>query len=291
MGHARAAAGRADVVHYQWLPLEPLDTLLLPRRPRVLTAHKVRRRAAGRLARLSSRRLMGAMDAVVALSEDSARQLRALGVDRGRVRVIPHGAFDYLTRLPAETPLPPELAAVSGPVVLYFGTLRRHKGIDVLIEAFSAVKGAELWVVGMPDMPPNRLRELMAGAGAGVRFVPRYVDDTEIPALMRRADIVVLPHRVVDESGALYCALAFGRPLLLSDVGGFIEVAERHGAARLFPAGDAAGLTVALQGLVNDEEERAGLAGAAAAAASGPYSWERIAEQTKALYAELVERS
>ena len=289
MVRARAAAGRADVVHYQWLPIEPLDTLLLPRRPRVLTVHKVRRRAGGRLARLSSRRLMDAMDAVVALSEDSARQLHGLGVDPARVHVIPHGAFDYLTRLPVETPLPPELAAVSSPVVLYFGTLRAHKGIDLLVEAFRAVEGAELWVVGMPDMAPDRLRDLMAAAGARVRFVARYVDDAEIPALMRRADVVVLPHRVVDESGALYCALAFGRPLLLSDVGGFVEVAERHGAARLFPAGDAAGLAAALRGLLDDEGERERLTAAAAAAASGPYSWKRIAEQTAALYAEVVE--
>jgi len=108
---------------------------------------------------------------------------------------------------------------------------------------------------------------------------------------MRRADIVVLPHRVVDESGALYCALAFGRPLLLSDVGGFTEVAERHGAARLFPAGDAAGLAAALQGLLDDDQERAQLALGAVAAASGPYSWERVAEQTSALYAELVEEN
>lgn len=289
MARARAAAERADVVHYQWLPIEPVDTLLLPRRPRVLTAHKVRRRSRGRLARLSSRRLMGAMDAVVALSEDSARQLHGLGVDPARVHVIPHGAFDYLTRLPVETPLPPDLAAVSSPVVLYFGTLRAHKGIELLVEAFGTVEGAELWVVGMPDMAPDRLRDLMARAGPRVRFVARYVDDAEIPAFMRRADVVVLPHRVVDESGALYCALAFGRPLLLSDVGGFVEVAERHGAARLFPAGDAAGLAAALRGLLDDEGERERLAAAAAAAASGPYSWKRVAEQTAALYAELVE--
>src|ERR671914_481480 len=64
--------------------------------------------------------------------------------------VIPHGAFEHLTRQPDARPLPPELAAVDGPVVLCFGVVRPYKGVDVLVEAFRSVPGAELWVVGRP---------------------------------------------------------------------------------------------------------------------------------------------
>ena len=64
--------------------------------------------------------------------------------------MIPHGAFEHLTRQRDERPLPPELAAVEGPVVLYFGMVRPYKGVDVLLEAFQQVEGAELWVVGRP---------------------------------------------------------------------------------------------------------------------------------------------
>src|SRR5918997_646755 len=65
-----------------------------------------------------------------------------------RVHVIPHGTFEHLTRQRREEPLPPELAAVEGPVVLYFGVVRPYKGVDVLVEAFREVEEAELWVVG-----------------------------------------------------------------------------------------------------------------------------------------------
>ena len=288
---ARRAAARADVVHYQWLPLEPLDPLLLPRSvPRAFTAHKVSRRGSGPLQRATSRRLLSAMDAVVVHSEENARRLHTdLGVDRGRLHVIPHGAFDYLTRLSEERPLPEELAAVEQPVVLYFGTLRPHKGLEGLIDAFAGVDGAELWIVGMPDMPLEPLRERAARASRRIRFVPRYVTDAEIPAYMRRADLIVLPHRVVDESGPLYCGLAFGRPLLLSATGGFVEVAERHHAARLFPPGDVLALRAALAELLGDAEGRAELARAAAAAAAGPYSWSTIAERTLEVYRGLLE--
>ena len=72
-----------------------------------------------------------------------------------------------------------------------------------------------------------------------MRFVPRFIADDELPAYFRRADLVVLPYREIDQSGVLFTALAFGKPLLLSDVGGFPEMAAT-GAARTFPAGDAA---------------------------------------------------
>jgi glycosyltransferase involved in cell wall biosynthesis len=284
--HARSA----DVVHYQWLTVQPLDVHLLPgARPRVLTAHDVlpREPRPGQLA--ATRRLVRRMDAVVVHSEDGARRLREeVGVDPERVRVIPHGAFDYLTRLPEEVPLPGELRAVEGPVVLCFGLMRPYKGIDVLLEAFREVSGAELWVVGMPRMPLEPLRELAGRASAPVRFVPRFVTDPEIPAFFRRADLVVLPYREIDQSGVLYTALAFGKPLLLSAVGGFSELAERHAAAELVPPGDPKALAAAIQALLDDPERRSELAAAAARAAAGAYSWDAVAERTLALYRGLV---
>ena len=177
------------------------------------------------------------MDAVVVHSEHGARRLQAdFGVPAERLRVIPHGAFDYLTRQVNEVPLPDELREVSAPVILAFGLIRPYKGTDVLLEAFRGIEGAELWVVGMPRMPMEELRELAHRAPGKVRFVDRFIADAEIPAFMRRADLVVLPYRNIEQSGVLYTALAFGRPLVLSAVGGFPEVAER-GAARLVPPG------------------------------------------------------
>jgi glycosyltransferase involved in cell wall biosynthesis len=286
----RRHAAAADLVHWQWLTVQPLDVhLLAPRRPRVLTAHDVipREPRPGQIA--ATRRLVKRMDAVVVHSEHGAARLRdELGLAPERVRVIPHGAFDYLTRVPDERPLPPELAAAEGPVVLFFGLLRPYKGIDLLLEAFREVEGAELWIVGMPRMPVEPLREAAARCRATVRFVPRFVTDPEIPAFFRRADLVVLPYREIEQSGVLYTALAFGKPMLLAAVGGFVEVAEEHGAGRLVPPGDAPALAAALDELIGDRAERERLAGAARAAAAGPYSWDGVAERTLALYRELL---
>ena len=289
MARHRLDGGSADVRHYQWLPVPAIDGHLLPpARPKVLTAHGVLR-AEGFERRLDRglRRILDSMDAVVALSEFGRERLVAGGVDPDRARVIPHGAFDYLTRQPDEVPLPAELASATDPVILFFGLIRPYKGVDVLLEAFRSLSGAELWIVGRPlGMSVEALEDLAARAPGTVRFVPRFVSDQELPAYFRRADVVVLPHRDAEQSGVLYAALAFGKPIVMSDVGGFAEVA-RTGAGSLVPPGDPEALAERLSELLVNPGERERLAAAAAAAAAGPYSWELVAAQTMALYAEL----
>jgi glycosyltransferase involved in cell wall biosynthesis len=285
-------AADADLVHYQWLTVPSLDARLLPSlRPRVMTAHYILPPQASRRQVRSARRVFGAMDAVVAHSEHSAARLRdEVGLDPAKVRVIPHGAFDYLTRLPEEEPLPSELEGAVGPVILCFGLLRPYKGIENLLDAYGRVvgTGAELWVVGNPRMDVEPLRRQATEVGGRVRIVTRFVDEAEIPAIFRRADLVVLPYLDAEHSGVLYTGLAFGKPLILSAVGGFPEVAET-GAARLVPPGDTDALATALTELIGDEAARAELAAAATRAATGPFSWDEAAHLTLDLYRELIE--
>ncbi len=279
----------ADVVHYQWLTVPALDRHLLPGlRPRVMTAHYILPPEASRHQVASARRVFDAMDAVVAHSEHSATRLRdEVGLNPAKVRIIPHGAFDYLTRLPEEKPLPEELAGAEGPVVLCFGLLRPYKGIENLLEAFRQVEGAELWIVGNPRMDVAPLRQLAGEAAGRVRFLTRFVEDAEIPAIFRRADLVALPYLDAEHSGVLYTGLAFGKPSVVSAVGGFPEVAAA-GAARLVPPGDVAALAEALAELVGDEAARSELGGAATRAAAGAFSWDEAARQTLDLYRELT---
>lgn len=287
-------AADADVVHYQWLTIPPLDVRLLPPlRPRVMTAHYILPPQPSRRQVRSAHRVLGSMDAVVAHSEHGAARLRhEVGLDPAKVHVIPHGAFDYLANLPEEKPLPSELEGAEGTVILSFGLLRPYKGIENLIEAYGRVAekahDTELWIVGNPRMDVGPLRELAGELGGRVRFVTRFVDDAEIPAIFRRADLVVLPYVDAEHSGVLYTGLAFGKPLVLSAVGGFPEVAEA-GAARLVPPGDTATLAATLEELAGDEAARAELAAAATRAATGPFSWDEAARRTLDLYRELIE--
>jgi glycosyltransferase involved in cell wall biosynthesis len=311
----RRAARAADVVHFQWLTVQPLDVHLLPRRrvvpgagsrpKRVLTAHDVlpREPRPGQLR--AQRRLYERMDAVVVHSEHGRRRLTdELGLAADLVHVIPHGVLRPWEEVPGEHSgaLPREFADATGPVVLFLGLLRPYKGLDVLLDAWrqtargaadggAGVGDAELWIVGMPRMELGALlaaARAAEDAGAGrVRFLPRFVSARETEAFMRRASLAVLPYREIDQSGVLFTALGAGTPLLLSDAGGFPEVA-RTGAARMVPSGDPAALAVALSELLGDPAALAALREGAAAAVAGRYSWSAIAAAHLALYERLL---
>lgn len=277
-----------DVAHWQWAPVQEVDwSMLSPPahhtarggRARILTAHDVLPRVARRLQTAGQRRLYAAMDAVVVHTQHGrARLIAEAGVDPAKIRVIPHGAF---THLGGVVPVaPPELAGASlaKPAVLLFGLLKPYKGLDVLYDAWRAVDAdAQLWVVGsarmaLPDPPP------------GVVVVDRFVTDAEAAWCLHHAALTVLPYLDIEMSGVLFSALGLGRPLLLSDVGGFPEVT----AAAHVPAGDATALAAELQRLLGDEGARDALARASAEAAATTYGWGGIAAQHLALYEDLL---
>jgi glycosyltransferase involved in cell wall biosynthesis len=310
----RRHARDADVVHFQWLPVQGVDRHLLPSgRPLVLTSHDVlpREPRPGQLA--AQRRLYDRFDAIVVHSEHGrSRLVEELGVEASRVHVIPHGVFMHLAAgpederevsekkgdSPADLTLRPARAREgwvgssienNNPVVLMFGLMRPYKGIDVLLRAWRGVDGqapiedAELCIVGLPKMDISALR---SAAPANVRFDPHFVTDDELPAYFERADLVVLPYLQADQSGVLFTALAFGKPLLLSDVGGFPEM-EDTGAARIVPAGDAHALGEALRGLLHDTATLTEMCVKARAAAYGRYSWESVAAAHIEMYRSL----
>ncbi len=167
--------------------------------------------------------------------------------------------------------------------------MRPYKGIDVLLDAWRGAEGeepiedADLVIAGMPRMD---ISELRAVAPANVSFDPHFVGDEELPAYFERADLVVLPYLQADQSGVLFTALAFGKPLLLSDVGGFPEM-QSTGAAKIVEAGDPRALGRALRDLLADGTLTE-MCVRARAAANGRYSWTAIAAAHIELYKYLL---
>jgi glycosyltransferase involved in cell wall biosynthesis len=279
----RVSRRAADVVHFQWLAVQQVDIQLVRAfpRPRVLTAHDVLPREPMPGQREAQRRLYERMDAIVVHSEHGrARLVHELSLDPARVHVIPHGVL----RPAGDAPLPAELAGFGGTVVLCFGLLRPYKGIDVLLEAWRGIEQAELWIVGAPRMDTAPLR---AAAPPGVRFVERFVTEGEAAALFRRADLAVLPYREIDQSGVLFTALGFGVPLVLTDVGGFPDIAAA-GAAALVAPGDPRALHDALAALLADPARRASMGMSARRLADERHGWDAIARAHLDLYGTLL---
>jgi glycosyltransferase involved in cell wall biosynthesis len=109
-----------------------------------------------------------------------------------------------------------------------------------------------------------------------------------VPGFFRRADVVVLPYRDAEQSGVLFTALAFGKAIVVTDVGGFGEVAAA-GAARAVAASDAPALATAINELLANPEARRELEDGARRAAAGPYSWDAVAARTLGIYRALLD--
>jgi glycosyltransferase involved in cell wall biosynthesis len=281
---------RPDVVHVQWCVLRPVERPFYRRlhaegTPVVFTAHDPVPNVGGAARRRSVAATARSFERVVCHSEWGLEALvERCGVDPGRVRVIPHGVFGHLRQLPeVAPPFDPD-----GPLALAPGLIRPYKGIDVLLRAWPRVREqvptASLLVAGRPMMDVSAL----ATDQPGVVFLPRYLSDAELAAALRRADVVVLPYRRIDNSGVLAAALAFAAPLVMSDVGGFGELHRSDGVGELVPPGDAVELGAVLGRLLGDPDARARLAERSAAAAAGPLAWDSIAEQTESVYRELT---
>ena len=164
--------------------------------------------------------------------------------------------------------------------------LRPYKGLDVLLDAWPAVRAAvpdaHLLVAGrvLGDEASAARAQATEGVIADLRFTPT----AEFVGAMLRADVVALPYRRIDQSGVLFAALALGRPIVASRVGGFAEGVEQTGAGVFVPPDDPAALAAALIAVLDDPARRAAMAAASRAAADGPFAWDAIAAATEHVY-------
>jgi glycosyltransferase involved in cell wall biosynthesis len=255
---ARRGARGADVVHAHWLP--SMVPALATGKPVVLQlwGSDV---ALARRARHVARWLVGRARVVVGASTALADDARSLGA--GDVRVIGQGV-----QIPAALADP-----VEPPHVLYVGRLSEEKGVRELAEAAG---GLPLVVVG--DGP---LRSLLPQA---VGFVP----PVELGPYYERASVVVVPSRREGYGMVAREAMAHGRPVVATAVGGLVDAVQDGVTGLLVPPHDVASLRDALQRLLADAALRRSLGTAARQRVVEAASPAAAAEQLLAVYRSVL---
>lgn len=267
-----------DVLHaHWWLPSGVVAILAgrLTSRPVVVQVHGTDAAMAQGPLRWPARWVLRRADAVIAVSEDLAGWVRGVaGVD---ATVLPMPLRPALAGDLDGEPTPPP---ADGPV-LAVGRLVPEKGFDVLIRA-AAKASVPLVLVGDGGQEPM-LRALAVDVGADVTFAGPVAPD-ELGPYYRAARLVAVPsHR---EGFGLVAAeaLASGRAVVASAVGGLAQVVADGVTGRLVPAGDVEALADAL--LTTDPAF--GAAGPASIAWIAP---ERIGPGTLDVYAHVLGRS
>jgi glycosyltransferase involved in cell wall biosynthesis len=200
---------------------------------------------------------------VIAASTALAASARELGA--ARVEVIPSGVD-----------LPPEVGEeASPPEILYAGRLSPEKGVEDLV---SAAAGMNLVVAG--DGP---LRRCVPGA---LGFVP----NDELQQLYARAAVVACPSRREGFGVACLEAMAHGRPVVATNVGGLRDLVVEGETGLVVPPGDPPALRTALAQLLADPDLRSALGAAGRRRARERFSWRAATDATLDAYADAVGR-
>jgi glycosyltransferase involved in cell wall biosynthesis len=291
---------KPDIIHFQWIPLPIVDEFFLQQfqkiAPLVLTVHDTEPfhgtpSSQLQLVRLTS--VLRSFDHYIVHTQHSKEAIvHQLALSEHQVTVIPHGIFAYYQDLlKGDVSNKGPACTNRKKTVLFFGVLKPYKGVDVLLKAFarlpkSIANDVVLQVVGYPKMPIQPLQTLARDCDIEDRIFwdLRFVEESEVALYFAKADVVVLPYRRIDQSGVLAIALAFGKPIIASRVGGFSEILKDGVHGILVEPGDVESLTHALAHILEDDELRARMSCAVQELAEGELSWDNVAKRTIEIY-------
>jgi glycosyltransferase involved in cell wall biosynthesis len=220
-------------------------------------------------------------DLIVTVSEFTARQVeQLLGVERSRLRVIPHG-----TRCPAREPLEDRREDL----ILHVGAIQRRKNLTRLIQAFHALEaGWRLALAGSLGFGAAEiLRQIESSPRRQNIQVLGYVSPQELAALYSRARIFAFPSLDEGFGMPVLDAMAWGVPVLTSNRSALPEVAGE--AALLVDPTDLEAICAGLRELAGNEGLRQQLARRGKQRAA-IFTWPGAISKTWSVYQELGDR-
>jgi glycosyltransferase involved in cell wall biosynthesis len=293
----RIAAERPAVFHAQltW-PLACKHGLLaaaITRGPSlVATAHLFIEHVVTARVRLQQRILTPLVQRYVAVSRAvAAHWERDLGVPRDKLRVVPNGIpLAPYEHGPSASPPEGLLADPAGrPTVLTAARLDAQKGLPHLLEAAAGLPAARFVVAG--DGPERAALEAHArrlGLDGRLRFLGYRSD---IPALLAACELVVLPSLFEGHPLALLEAMAAGRPVVATAVGGVPEIVDHGVTGLLVPPADSAALGAAIGALLADPARARAMGAAGRAKAEREFSARVMVERLTRVYDEVLDRA
>ena len=160
------------------------------------------------------------------------------------VKTFPHPVFDDVPRPTISMPRRGRIE------LLFFGLVRRYKGLDILIDAMERLRDEDVWLTVAGEWwVKDAALKARIGRLRRVELVDRFLPDTEAADLFARADAVVLPYRHATGAGVIALAYHYGKPVIATRVGGIPDVVEDGVSGFLIPPGNPTALVDAIRQL------------------------------------------
>jgi len=206
------------------------------------------------------------------------------GFKSEKIAIVQHGSYTFYRRWASNVAEEPS-------TVLMFGKIHEYKGIEYLIEAepliSAKVPGVKIAIVGAGPYW-EKLEPLIKNPDRFELNI-RTVMDEEIADIFQRAAVVVLPYVEASQSGVLNIAYAFGKPVVVTNVGSLPEIVENGVTGLIVPPRDSAQLADAIVKLLENADLRKamGVKGYERAT-TGDLSWNRVALETMKVYEKAI---
>jgi glycosyltransferase involved in cell wall biosynthesis len=225
----------------------------------------------------------------IGVSRAVLESLAAAGIPASRGIVIPNGVdWQRFQTLPDRGEARRSLGLGDEPIVLYLGRLTVEKGVRILARAAHHLAECRpnLVVLVAGEGPERANLEREAARSPALRLLGHRDD---VPVLLSACDVVVAPSLREGQSLVALEALAAGRAIVASAVGGLAELAAESGAVRSVPAGEPALLAEALDDLLADANARARLGERGRLYVRTKGGWDAMVERVVAVYREVID--
>jgi len=212
--------------------------------------------------RVMGKLLMSQTDVFVVHSASVRSQVAHIyRINDRRIAIIPHGLYDVYYRRIDKQAAKQELGIKESFTILYFGMIRKYKGVPCLVEAFNRLPremalcsrlviagedwGDETALGGMIDSSPYK---------GQTTYSPGFVPDSMVPQYFSAADVVVLPYLRTAGSGVANIAMAYGRTIVTSDLDTMRECLAGFAGAIFVPVADSRAIAARLVELHAQQE-------------------------------------
>ena len=278
---------RPDVVHFTgYYPWMYFGLRSLSRYPMVLTVHDPEKHSGD----TENKLVPGSFDSfykymarVVVMGEEMKKNvIDGGGMPRSSVDVVLHGNYhDFLQWAD------PALGEREN-TVLFFGRIWGYKGLEYLVEAEPIVRkevpGARFVIAGTGSAKYLQSVKKKVVHPEAFQFINEYLPDSMVARLYQQASLVVLPYVDGTQSGPLLLAYAFGKPVIVTNVGSLPEYVENERTGYVVPARDPEALADRIAKLLKDGKARRKMGEAGFRMSSERLSWETLAKEYLKVY-------
>ncbi len=234
-------------------------------------------------------------DQIIAVSQFTKQDIMdVFNIPESKIEVVYHGVYpdDYVFPEEAKAKLRSTLGIKSQPMILFVGKLALRKGVDILLRALPQVlKEVEVKLVlaGSGNQRDYQYLAQTLGISDKLRFLGRVSDDT-LRLLYSSCDLFVLPSRLEGLGIVILEAMAAGKPIVSTNVGGIPELIESGQNGILVEADNEVELAGAIVKMLSDNSLARAMGENSMKKVRERFSWEVAAQKTERVYNELIKK-